>query len=138
MKITRRDAIGIMAATAAFEPQVVAQQAGEVSINWLDKATPGMEVGVSFGVPWARGTVNRGQIFVLSANFGQLLPVQAWPLAYWPDGSVKFTGFATVTDASGPFRLGPGTISTNPTVKVTESARAIDIDTGKLQGRRPN
>src|ERR1019366_2018146 len=57
MKITRRDAIGIMGATAAFEPQAAAQRADGVAINWLGGAAPGTEVGVSWGVPWARGTV---------------------------------------------------------------------------------
>ena len=79
----------------------------------------------------------RSQTFALSANDGKALPLQAWPLAYWPDGSIKFTGFATVTGASGPFRLAPGTPAAGPGVKVTQTAQAIDIDTGKLQCRIP-
>ena len=65
------------------------------------------------------------------------MPLQAWPLAYWPDGSIKFTGFATVTGASGPFRLAPGMPAAGPGVKVSQTAQAIDIDTGKLQCRIP-
>ena len=95
---------------------------------------PGVEaVGVSWGVPWARGSVRREQTFTLTANDGKALPLQSWPLAYWPDGSVKFTGFATVTDAAGPLRLAPGTAAVGRrTVKVTQSAQAIEIDTGKV------
>src|ERR1035441_10346488 len=140
MKITRRSAMGILASTAAAaatdEPQQPAGD-GAVTLGWLGGAGPGMETGVSWGVPWARGTVDRARTFSLTANDGKALPLQAWPLAYWPDGSVKFTGFATVTDANGPFRLGQGTPGTGPTVKVGESAQAIDIDTGTLQCRIP-
>jgi hypothetical protein len=129
MKITRRDALGIMAATAAFEPQSVAQQGSNaVNINWLGENAPGTEVGVSFGVPWARGTVQRAQTFALTSSDGKALPLQQWPLAYWPDGSIKFSGFATVAGSSGPFRLAPGTPSAG-----SLKASANSIDTGKLQ-----
>ena len=139
MKITRRSAIGILASTASAvaSEQQQPQGDGTVTIGWLGGAGPGIETGVSWGVPWARGTVGRTQTFTLTANDGKALPLQAWPLAYWPDGSIKFTGFATVTGAAGPFRLAPGTPAAGPTVKVTQSAQAIDIDTGKLQCRIP-
>jgi hypothetical protein len=134
MKITRRDAIRIAAAAAAFEPQGVAQQAGGVSIHWLDKTSPGTETGVSWGVPFARGTVRREQMFALTAAAGKSLPLQQWPLAYWPDGSIKFSGFATVTGDAGPFRLAPG-VPAAGSLKVETTGRGIEIDTGKLQCR---
>src|ERR1035438_4246648 len=120
-QITRRSAIGILATTAsaaAFEPQQQPPGDGAVTLAWLGGAGPGIEIGVSWGVPWARGMVDRARTFSLTANDGKALPLQAWPLAYWPDGSVKFTGFATVTGANGPFRLAPGTPAAGPTVKV--------------------
>src|SRR3954451_6705662 len=140
MKITRRSAIGILASTAALEPQQGTAQAvgnGSVDVRWLDGAAPGMEVGVTWGVPWARGTVRPEQTFMLAANNGRALPLHSWPLAYWPDGSIKFSGFATVTGASGPLRLAPGASSANTALKLTQSPQAIDIDTGKLQCRIP-
>src|ERR1035441_520515 len=126
MKITRRSAIGVLATTAsaaAMEPQQQPPDDGAVSIGWLGGAAPGIETGVSWGVPWARGTVDRARTFSLTANGGKALPLQAWPLAWWPDGSIKFTGFATVTDASGPFRLAPGTPAAGPAVKGTQRAQ---------------
>src|ERR1019366_10244946 len=135
MKITRRDAIGIMGATAAFEPQAAAQRADGVAINWLGGAAPGTEVGVSWGVPWARGTVSRTQTFALTANDGRSLPLQQWPLAYWPDGSIKFTGFATVTGAAGPFRLAPGMPGAGSLKVTAPEGGPIEIDTGKLRCR---
>src|ERR1019366_4856064 len=108
MKITRRSAIGILASTAGAIEQQQAQSDGAVTIGWLGGVAPGTEAGVSWGVPWARGTVSRTQTFALTGNDGKPLPLQQWPLAWWPDGSIKFTGFATVTGAAGPFRLAPG------------------------------
>src|SRR6476646_7706059 len=140
MRITRRSAIGILASTAsaaAIEPEPQPQSNTTVNIAWLGGAAPGIETGVSWGVPWPRGAVRREQTFALSANDGKPLPLQSWPLAYWPDGSIKFTGFATVTGATGPFRLAPGTPANTPAVKVTQTPQAIDIDTGKLQCRIP-
>ena len=139
-KITRRSAIGILATAAsasAMDQQQPTQGDPAVTIKWLGDAAPGVETGVSWGVPWARGTLDRAQTFSLTANDGKSLPLQTWPLAYWPDGSVKFTAFATVTGASGPFRLAPGTPATGPAVTVTQGAQAIDIDTGPLQCRIP-
>src|SRR5215471_6992881 len=133
MKVTRRHALGIMGAAAGFEPQLAAQpQSNSVSINWLDKTAPGTEVGVSWGVPWPRGTVRRDQTFALTASDGKSLPLQQWPLAYWPDGSLKFTGFATVAGGAGPFRLAPGTAASG-TLKASQAGRTVTIDTGKLQ-----
>ncbi|MGH8016763.1 MAG: hypothetical protein ACREIA_00465, partial [Opitutaceae bacterium] len=34
--------------------------------------------------------------FSLTDSSGQNLPLQTWPLAYWPDGSLKWSGFASI------------------------------------------
>ena len=33
----------------------------DVNLNWLEKAAPASATGVSFGVPWPRGAVQKGQ-----------------------------------------------------------------------------
>jgi hypothetical protein len=97
--------------------------------------TPPLEAGVSWGIPWPRGTVSKSQTFSLTAG-GTALPLQQWPLAYWPDGSIKWTGFATVAHTAGDFRLAPGTPAPPASpIKVTESGTAVDIDTGRIQAR---
>jgi hypothetical protein len=62
-------------------------------------------------------------------------------LAYWPDGSLKWSGLATVANAgaAGPLRVAPGNARASgaPAVSVRESAAAIEIDTDKLQCRIP-
>ena len=145
MKISRRNAIGILASTTALQRRGAAQQsnvAGEpVSLNWLDGAPPALETGVSWGVPWPRGAVRKDQSFALTSAEGKPLPLQNWPLAYWPDGSIKWTGFATVAGASAAaLKLSAGkadVMAGAPAVKMSENSQAIDIDTGRLQCRIP-
>ena len=36
-----------------------------------------------------RGTVRKEQTFTLTTADGKALPLQNWPLAYWPDGSMN-------------------------------------------------
>ena len=144
MKITRRKAMGVLAstaATAAVEQQASAQvpSNGSAAVRWLDGAPPPIEAGISWGVPWPRGTVRQEQTFSLTAG-DRPLPLQSWPLAYWPDGSIKWTGFATVAGpaATGALRLAPGTAdSPSSPVRVSTTGGAIAIDTGRLQCRVP-
>src|SRR5688572_8252672 len=86
------------AAAAAGEP---------VPVKWLDNTPPPLAGGVSFGVPWPRGAIQKSQAFTLADASGQSLPVQTWPLAYWPDGSLKWIGVATVAGpgAAGELKL---------------------------------
>ncbi len=144
MKITRRKAIGVLASTAAataVEQNAAAQAAasGTAPLAWLGGTAPAAETGISWGVPWPRGTVRKEQAFTLTAG-DKPLPLQSWALAYWPDGSIKWTAFATVAGpgASNSLKLAPG----NPAapaaaVRVNATGAAIDIDTGRLQCRIP-
>jgi hypothetical protein len=113
--------------------------AADVAVNWLDKAAPGGPTGVSFGVPWPRGAVKKDQAFSLMTAGGKALPVQTWPLAYWPDGSLKWSGLATVVGAgvAGPFTLAAGTGVVPDGAKLTlqQSNGAIEIDTGVMKAR---
>lgn len=70
-----------------------------VALHWLDQAGPALDQPVSWGVPWPQGEVTRAATFRLRADSGNGLPVQSWPTAYWPDGSVKWTGHAAVIPA---------------------------------------
>jgi hypothetical protein len=111
-------------ASAAPEP---------VTLNWLDSAPPGVSQGVSWGVPWPQGAVTRATTFNLADAQGKPLPLQTWPLASWPDGSLKWSGFATVgTPATtGPLKLSAGPPSAG-TLRVTNDGKSIVIATGAL------
>jgi hypothetical protein len=119
------------------------QNDAPVEVHWLDGPPPRSEAGVSWGVPWPRGRYPKDQAFTLTTAQGQPLPLQTWPLAYWPDGSLKWTGCATVVPAGGgrTFLIGPGSAATStadgPAVRITQAAEALTVDTGKLQCRIP-
>jgi hypothetical protein len=91
----------LAALLAAVLPLVTATFAAPpaVKLHWVNQPAAGVATGVSWGVPWAQGTVPRTTTFALTDAAGQALPVQTWPLAYWPDGSLKWSGFATTTPA---------------------------------------
>ncbi len=133
--------MGLMASAvpASSMGQAPASQAEPVSLGWLGGDRPLVASGVSWGVPWRRGAVPSQQAFTLTTEDGKVLPLQHWPLAFWPDGSLKWSGFATVAGpaTSGSLRLAPGRVDVAgaPAVRVRESAQAIDIDTGRLECR---
>ena len=108
------------------------------TMHWLEDA-PGMPVGVSWGIPWKQGEVKTTQVFELKAADGAVLPVQTWPMAYWPDGSVKWSGVATsVAGEQGPYTITAvkkaGAVSDRK-VTVEETPDAIEIETGVLHAR---
>src|SRR4051794_37123428 len=69
-------------------------QTPAVHVDGMDHPPPLVTTGVSFGLPWVRGAVQKGESLQLVDAKGQPLPLQTWPMAYWPDGSVKWTGHA--------------------------------------------
>jgi hypothetical protein len=70
-----------------------------IDLRWLGKA-PVRLTGVTWGVSWPQGELAPADGVHLEKERGGKLPTQTWPLAYWPDGSVKWLGMAAV--------LGPG------------------------------
>jgi hypothetical protein len=126
----------LAAAAPAQKSAARADSAGPVTLNWVGEKPPVVTTGVSWGVPWAQGSVPRGASFSLSSN-GAALPLQSWPLAYWPDGSLKWSGFATVVPAglAGSLTLTPSAANAVPAgmVKVSHAAGSISVDTGAMQ-----
>ncbi|SNT12090.1 Tat (twin-arginine translocation) pathway signal sequence [Granulicella rosea] len=105
-----------------------------VDLRLLDKE-PTQPAGVSWGVPWARGSVSRSEGFRLESPAGNL-PLQSWPLAYWPDGSVKWTGFATALPAgfASSAKLIPGAptpVTGKPIAR--KEGTMVHVDTGAMQ-----
>ena len=73
--------------------------ADPVGLHWIDK-TPAYNLGQSWGVPFAKGTMNEQGSFTLTDASGAIIPTQHWVLSRWSDGSVKWMGFYAT--------LGPG------------------------------
>ncbi|MES2459222.1 MAG: hypothetical protein V4671_01475, partial [Armatimonadota bacterium] len=66
-----------------------------LQLRWLDETVPTVSTGISWGVPWPQGSVKTDSLaFHLTSEQGTAVPVQSWPAAYWPDGSLKWTGHA--------------------------------------------
>jgi YetA-like protein/TAT (twin-arginine translocation) pathway signal sequence len=144
--LSRRDFVKSTAAAAAALqlPNVLLssagaapalQKPGPLSLHWLE-GVPALSTGTTFGVPWPRGTMKAAQLFALQTERGESVPVQTWPLAYWPDGSLKWSAHAIGTDTGlvEKLTLSPGTPSLpKKIVIVKDSAAAINVDTGVIQ-----
>lgn len=108
-----------------------------VELKWLTDDAPEVAGGVSWGVPWGQGEVQPDENFRLQSGNGQNIPVQSWTMAYWPDGSVKWTGFTMSTDPlqGKDFKLEAGKepASASQEIKIRESDTTWEIDTGPLQ-----
>lgn len=64
----------------------------EIPLRWL--GAPG---ATTWGAPWPRGVVaDIADVSLEASDAGasSRLPLQSWPLATWPDGSLKWTGHA--------------------------------------------
>jgi len=112
-------------------------------VKWLGGAPASLATGVSFGVPWPRGAVPKSQVFTLTTADNRTLPVQTWPLAYWPDGSLKWVGVATVAgpETTGELKLLPVATTTvapgGAAITVRRSDTTFLIDTGRVKAVIP-
>ncbi|MFM2292343.1 MAG: hypothetical protein RIS29_2156 [Bacteroidota bacterium] len=104
--------------------------AQSVKLHWIDSRSA-TQAGVSFGVPFPKGKVTKSQAFSLVDAKNQSLALQTWPMAYWPDGSIKWLGCAAVANASDSFFLMPIKKAALPKpMAVTQSDASIEINTG--------
>ena len=128
----RTAAMGLIAsagiATRAAARTNVAAPATEAV--WLDRVAPAYSEGMTFGVPWPRGAVNAKAGFTLGD-----LPVQSWPLAYWPDGSLKWSAHAIGPQAAAQasYPLAPGKpVAPAAPLSVSQTAEAFTVTAGDL------
>ncbi|KAL6709387.1 hypothetical protein ACN47E_001794 [Coniothyrium glycines] len=130
---------------AGFVSCATAQRSA-AKVKWID-GTPDYLAGVTFGLPWPRGQhLANSTTFAVSGD----AQLQSWVTAYWPDGSLKWTGHAlgasdvpadeyTIT-ASGPR-------STNSSfsrvkrqhdgIQVNNSDDEVTVSTGKIEASFP-
>ncbi|MDM4765228.1 Tat pathway signal sequence domain protein [Pelomonas sp. SE-A7] len=148
-ELTRRGFFMSSAAALPLAPLAASSTASEAapatgdpsSLRWLDAEPPALQLGQTLGLPWPRGRVkDRKQDFLLRDGQGQVLPLQSWPLAYWPDGSLKWTAHAM--PAGVPLGQGlkvePGTpAAPKQAVVVKEEADTVSIDTGLIRAVLP-
>ncbi len=123
-------------ATPLLYIALIGRISAAVPLSWLDGTPPAVPSGVASGVPWPRGSVPGNSQFSVHTASGQAVPTQTWPLAYWPDGSLKWSGVAISADATltGPLTIdvGSGPAPAQP-VRVEEDAASITVSTGVLR-----
>ncbi|SEL39976.1 hypothetical protein SAMN05216359_108177 [Roseateles sp. YR242] len=118
---------------------------GATPLAWLEGAPPASFRGTSFGLPWPQGQLRDRHLAQLgiaaergAGNSASPPVLQSWPLAHWPDGSLKWTAHALAPDDSG-LPEGPLAITTQgsppgpATSLVRETRDALIINTGKLR-----
>ncbi|TCM15746.1 hypothetical protein EDF56_10976 [Novosphingobium sp. PhB165] len=106
-------------------------------VVWLDGAPPSgadsQNWGQSWGQPWPRGTRLDKRGYVLESAGGAREALQTWPMAWWPDGSIKWTGHALPAgggQASG-LRVVPGSAKPAQTLFLREAGDTITVTVGQ-------
>lgn len=134
MGFSRRSLLATAAGAAAMAPVARLDAAMRVAVQpvdlgWLGGAHPGDVSDTVWGVPWPRGAIRPGTALALSGGTA----LQSWPLAYWPDGSLKWTGHAASPAGDSPISIAPGKpgLPAQP-VTVTETAEAVTLRSGSI------
>jgi hypothetical protein len=148
LTVRRRDMLrlGLLGGAAALlPPETVAASRGargapQTPVRWIDGDAPALSLGQTLGVPWPRGAVRANAAFSLRASDGKMLPSQHWPLATWPDGSLKWSAHALPAGMAQPAGLevlpGKPQAPASP-VLVREGADGVDILSGATRWRIP-
>ncbi|WP_028812642.1 hypothetical protein [Streptomyces flavidovirens] len=130
-------ALGATNARAAAPRRAETADADPVTLSWLEEAGLGAAPGSTLGVPWPKGAYDKDQTFALTTADGKAVPVQSWPLAHWPDGSLKWTAHAIGSETTAAsFTLSAGAPAA-PARKVTVSSSGgtIDVSTGVITAK---
>ncbi|MDH7604984.1 MAG: DUF6250 domain-containing protein [Melioribacter sp.] len=117
---------------------VKAQNIQSIKLSWLGGSPPSLPAGISWGVPLPEGKFAPSTKFQLKNSQGHILPVQSWPLAFWPNGTLKWIGLSTVveSDKDSIFHLDivKKEISNyNKKIEVIENSEDIFVNTGVIQ-----
>jgi hypothetical protein len=106
-----------------------------VNLHWLE-GLPRLGAGTTWGVPWPKGTVAAESKFSIRDAAGGSIPSQSWPLAFWADGSIKWSAHALslAAPASETYQLAFGTAAdvAGATARVTvqDTIDSVTVDTG--------
>lgn len=113
-------------------------------LHWIGQ-TPQDSKPVSFGIPFSKGEFKPNDRFVFTTDKGENIPADFWATAYWPDGSVKWGGFAAVipqatesvtfTKEQRKAKVPVETLLSP--LSISEDEKRICINTGTLQAYIP-
>jgi hypothetical protein len=122
--------------TALAGAAAAATAVPDVRLTWLE-GRPAAATTSTWGTPWPQGVVPGDQAFQLTAADGSAVPLQSWPLAYWPDGTLKWSAHAvTAQSPADSYTLTAGAPASPATaVVVTDQQSYLDVDTGVIRAR---
>ncbi len=113
------------------------------TVRWIDGDAPlELNGGTTWGMPFGRGTVSGADALAVHDAAGQRIASQAWPLATWPDGSLKWAGIALpATQSPSPGYLVTSDADaapapapdTSPGIAVTDAGGTVTVSTGTLE-----
>lgn len=93
-------------------------QETDVPLAWVGK-TPLSDVPVTLGVPFDAGAVTKANTLTLASGSSEF-PTESWPLAFWPDGSVKWAAVSGTIPAGSDgltVRIGKSTSNKSKNAK---------------------
>ncbi len=134
-------ATSLLAQERAPAPRAVTSAAADTAeplARWLDGTPPPSPVGTTWGMPWPQGQHRSGTTFALTTDTGTAVPTQSWPLATWPDGSLKWTAHALPADApsAAMYRVSAGTpTAASHALQVSDTQEGVEVDTGVIRVR---
>lgn len=105
------------------------------TLRWLEGLVPAVQSGSTWGLPWPKGLHAKGSEFSLTSDTGESIAVQTWPTAYWPDGSLKWTGHAIPAGCakSATMKIKKGQAAQpNKAVTVADNKHSILVNTGVI------
>ncbi|MBQ7571466.1 MAG: hypothetical protein IJT19_04430 [Bacteroidaceae bacterium] len=110
----------------------------QVPLHWIGSA-PAEAQPVTLGIPFDKGEIPLSRVGHIVAD-GQQLPTDFWPLAYWPDGSVKWGAAAVVVPAGAQsltFEAGSSSLPSPSSSSSLSSQSSLLISTGPLKAYIP-
>lgn len=109
---------------------------GAAPVRWIDGQAPQVGNGATWGVAWPEGNHAADTAWAMRSVDGQPVPVQSWPLATWPDGSLKWSAHAIPADApafaTGELSPGAPAAPARP-LRASDKGDTIEIDTGVIR-----
>ncbi|MBQ8052164.1 MAG: hypothetical protein IJ197_11440 [Bacteroidaceae bacterium] len=106
--------------------------ATQVPLHWIGDI-PSHDRPVTLGIPFAKGEMKASWQGLIIAD-GQQLATDFWPLAYWPDGSIKWGAVAAVVPQGSKelaFSASGKAVPSNHTNR--DSGVNLLVNTGPLQ-----
>lgn len=124
-----------------FKYEQISSNSENATLQWIGKV-PQTTQTVSFGVPFNEGELLATDAVQLISNNGENIEIDTWPMAYWPDGSLKWIGTAAVVPPNSnqltfEKQIGKRKYDKSKKIIVKETDSAIEINSGVISAYIP-